>query len=177
MLLGTWVVTESFERVAPTGRQLGSVLHRAQRPPDTLTEGPTSADGRRNGRLISCASGPTGGLVCKDAGPAPAFTDQVNSELASLKSYLVATLPLYQVAAAPGAGPGQCWRLLLAAPGYPSPPYGTRAVFCFDPATGAPSYSQIVRPEATDTTTAVDISATVSSADLTVDAAPASPGR
>ncbi len=177
MLLGTWVVTESFERVAATGRQLGSVLHRAQRPPDTLTEGPTSADGRRNGRLISCASGPTGGLVCKDAGPAPAFTDQVNSELASLKSYLVATLPLYQVAAAPGAGPGQCWRLLLAAPGYPSPPYGTRAVFCFDPATGAPSYSQIVRPEATDTTTAVDISATVSSADLTVDAAPASPGR
>lgn len=177
LLAGTWVVHEQFDRVAASGRQLVSDLRLAQRPPDTLKEGPSSADGRRNGRIISCAAGPTGALVCKDGGPAPPFADQVNSEVDTLRSYLVATLPLYRVEAAAGAGPGQCWRLLLAAPAYPSPPYGTRAVFCFDPATGAPSYSQIVRPEATDTTRTLASTATVTDADLTVDTGTAGLGR
>jgi hypothetical protein len=168
MLFGTWVIHADFVRRTAAGRQLVSAVRRAQRPPDTLNQGPSTADGRRDGRLLTCATGPSGGLVCKDAGPAPPFADQVNSELNSLKSYLVAPLPLYRVGPAPGAGPGQCWRLLVAAPRYPSPPYGTQAVFCFDPATGAPSFSQVVRPEATDTTQVSQIDGAVTDADLTV---------
>jgi hypothetical protein len=166
MLTSTWAIHAQFVRLTPSGRKLVSDLRRAQRPPDTLSEGPATADIRRNGRAVACAAGPTGGLVCKDAGPAPPFTGEVDSELGSLRSYLVAPLPLYRVGPAPGAGPGLCWRLQLAAPRYPSPPYGTQAVFCFDPATGAPSYSQVVRPEATDTTQALSITAAVSDADL-----------
>jgi hypothetical protein len=169
MLFGTWVIHAEFGRRTASGRELDSPVRRAQRPPDTLNEGPSTADGRRAGRLVACATGPTGGLVCKDTGPAPPFVDHVNGELDSLKSYLVAPLPLYRVGAAPDAGPGQCWRLLLAAPRYPSPPYGAQAVFCFDPATGAPSFSQIVRPEATDTTRVTQIGSAVTDADLTVD--------
>jgi hypothetical protein len=173
MLSGTWVVHQEFDREVTGGRQLVSDLRLAQRPPDTLDEGPSSASGRRNGRLISCAAGPTGVLACKDGGPAPAFADEVATEVDNLRSYVVAALPLYRVEAAPGAGPGQCWQLVLAAPAYPSPPYGRRAVFCFDPATGAPSYSQINRAGSTDTTRALDISATVTDADLAVGTGPA----
>ena len=177
MLSGTWVVHQEFDRVVTGGRQLVSDLRLAQRPPDTLSEGPSGANGRRNGRLLSCAVGPSGVLVCRDGGPAPPFGDQVTTEVDNLRSYLAATLPLYRVQAAPGAGPGQCWQLLLAAPAYPSPPYGTRAVFCFDPATGAPSYSQIIRSGSTDTTRTLATSATVTDADLAVDTGTAVPGR
>jgi hypothetical protein len=174
MLLGTWAVTETFTRKSADGRQLTSTIRRAQRPPDSLNEGPSSAEVLHQGRQLSCAAGPTGGLVCRDTGPAVPYPQQVDAQVATLRGYVVASLPLYRVARAAGAGPGNCWRLVLAAPLYPSPPYGQQAVFCFDPVTAAPIYSQQVRPQATDTTQAADVRGTVTDTDLTV-ASP--PGR
>ena len=168
MLLGTWAVSETFTRKTSDGRQATSTIRRAQRPPDNVNEGPSSAEVLHQGRQLSCAAGPTAGLVCRDTGPALPYDQQVAAQVATLRSYLVADLPLYRVGRAPAAGPGDCWRLVLAAPLYPSPPYGQQAVFCFDPVTAAPIYSRIDRPQATDITQATEVRATVSDTDLTV---------
>ena len=49
---------------------------------------------------------------------------------------------------------------------YPSPPYGDRARFCFDRATGAPTRREIHRREGTDVQEAVEVRGVVVAADF-----------
>jgi hypothetical protein len=58
-----------------------------------------------------------------------------------------------------------CFQLRLRLP-FPAPPYGRRASYCFDAATGAPTLIEIERIEGRDRQQAVSVSAQVDDADL-----------
>ena len=75
-------------------------------------------------------------------------------------------VPIYSVSR---DGPG-CFRLDRQIQ-YLAPPYGDHASFCFDAKTGALVKTEVVRPEATDVTTAVVVTSDVVDADLALPAA------
>jgi hypothetical protein len=155
----TFVVEQTFTRTAPDGRSISYGRRLVQRPPDDrLLVGGGNAEGRIDGRVVRCSTAPDGSSSCQQGPPAGPYDDEVAAELAELRRYVS---ELYYLA--PG-DPG-CWVLDLVE-AYPSPPYGEEATFCFDPATGAPTRLEVVRPEATDVTEAVEIRATVTGADL-----------
>src|SRR5205823_50148 len=83
------------------------------------------------GRRLPCTTGPRGALQCRDGGPAPPYGQEVDRELALLRGYLSGPDPLYRVRVEGGG----CYRLELLV-SMPAPPYGRRARFCFDAATG-----------------------------------------
>jgi hypothetical protein len=60
---------------------------------------------------------------------------------------------------------GNCFRLRLRLRVL-SPPYGERARFCFDPATGAPVRSEIEKREGVDRTVAISVRARPTDDDL-----------
>ena len=62
-----------------------------------------------------------------------------------------------------GAG---CYELRLRFPRFPAPPYGRRARFCYDRATGAPTVLDIDRAEGQDRQAAIEVSPVVTDADL-----------
>jgi hypothetical protein len=154
-----------FERRTTAGRSLVSEVRIAQRPPDRLATGLGSIDARRDGRRLACATGADGKLRCRDGGPAPPYGQEVDAEVALLRGYFSGPNPLYRVRAG-----GGCYALDLLV-SMPAPPYGRRARFCFDPATGAPVVSVVVRAEATDRQQAVEVRAVVGDADLASPAA------
>jgi hypothetical protein len=158
---GTWAVDGTFERVMGGRAVLTVAVHMAQRPPDLLRTGLGSVKAVQTGRRLACAADAGGVLHCSDAGPAPPYRDEVRSELAVLRTYVVGPGRLYGVVA-DGA---DCFVLRLRG-SYLTPPYGQRARFCFDDATGAPVRSEVERFEATDRTVAVSVRARVSDADL-----------
>jgi len=96
-------------------------------------------------------------------GAAPPYGQEVDGQLATLRPYVNGPQALYVVAEVAG-----CFQLSLRLPGYPVPPYGGSAVFCFDPHTGAPAGSVIVRNEGTDRTRVVAFHSPATDADLTV---------
>lgn len=96
-------------------------------------------------------------------GAAPPYAQEVESQLATLRPYVSGGQAVYVVAEVAG-----CYQLALRLPGYPVPPYGSSAVFCFDPGTGAPAGSVIVRNEGTDRTRVVAAHSPASDADLAV---------
>jgi len=159
--LSTWLVVLRFERRTSAGRRLTSEVRIAQRPPDRLATGLGSIDARRHGRRLACTTGPRGALQCRDGGPAPPYGQEVDRELALLRGYLSGPDPLYRVRVEGGG----CYRLELLV-SMPAPPYGRRARFCFDAATGAPVASEVDRAEATDRQQAIQVRATVGDADL-----------
>ena len=155
----TFVVEQVFTRTAPDGRSLTYERRLVQRPPDDrLLVGGGNAEGRIGGRVVRCSTSPDGAADCHQGPPAAPYDDEVAAEVDELRR-LVSQL-YYLAPADPG-----CWTLTLVEE-YPSPPYGEEATFCFDGATGAPTRLEIVRPEATDVTEAVEIRSTVSTADL-----------
>jgi hypothetical protein len=158
--LGTWVVDAHFVRRTPTGRELTTTVHTAQRPPDRLVVGLGAVDARRGGRRLACAPAADEALVCRDGGPAPAHAAEVDAELRTLAGYVSPT-GFYAVA----EEPGRCFRLRLRA-AMLSPPYGQLARFCFDQETWAPVRSEIERFEAIDRTVAFRVSARPTDADL-----------
>ena len=158
---GTWFARLRFTRRTAAGAELKDELRIAQRPPDRLTVGPLGAvAGRIRGRIVNCGTGSTGVLRCGPGEPAPAYDDDVANEVAILRGYFVAPLSLYSLRVEDG-----CFSLRLARR-YPSPPYGERARFCFDRATGAPTRREVHRLEGSDVHEAVEIRADVSDGDL-----------
>jgi len=121
-----------------------------QRPPDRLVEQFGSIDGRLGSRRVGCAPGPTGALACRWGSDAPPFDDEVATELRRLRGYVEGDRPLYRVTA---DADGACFDLALALR-FPVPPYGERARFCFDAATGAPVHQEVVRGDVVDRTVA-----------------------
>ena len=125
--------------------------------------GSGAVDARLDGRVLRCGTDPDGQHRCFSGPPARPYDDEVAAEMDRLGSYVSGERPLYRVEAA-GAG---CFVLELAL-ALPSPPYGERATFCFDAATGARTRTVIERPEATDTTEVMSYAAAVTDADFTV---------
>jgi hypothetical protein len=158
---GTWFVRMAFTRRTAAGGHLDDEIRIAQRPPDRLTVGPLGAvAGRIGDRTVNCAIGATGVFRCAADQPAPPYPDEVSREVSTLRSYFAGRYPLYSV-----GHDGDCFTPRLRRR-FPSPPFGDRARFCFDRATGAPTRREVRRPEGTDVQRAVEVRAEVSAADL-----------
>ena len=164
---GTWFVRMAFTRRTAASGRLDDELRVAQRPPDRLTVGPLGAvAGRIGDRTVNCGTGASGVFRCAADQPALPYADEVRREVATLRTYFAGSSPLYTVSHA-----GGCFTLRLRHR-YPSPPYGERARFCFDGATGAPTRREIHRREGSDVQRAVEVRAEVSAADLRLPVGP-----
>jgi hypothetical protein len=158
---GTWVVRLAFTRRSAAGGRLDDELRIAQRPPDRLVVGPLGAvAGRLAGRSVNCGVGASGVLRCGSGQAVGSYADEVRRDVSALRSYFVGDRPLYSLRRDRG-----CFVLKLGYR-YPSPPYGDRARFCFDAATGAPTRSEVHRREGTDIQLAVEIRTDVVPSDL-----------
>jgi hypothetical protein len=164
---GTWVVRLSFTRRTAAGGRLDDEIRIAQRPPDRLIVGPLGAvAGRIGGRTVNCGTGATGVFRCAGREPASPYADEVRREVSTVRSYVAGDAPLYVL-----RHEGDCFSLRLSRR-YPSPPYGERARFCFDPATGSPTRREVYRAEGSDVQHAVEVRARVDPADLEVPVRP-----
>lgn len=161
-LTGSFTAVSSFERRLAGGRRVSSEVVVAQRPPDRLVRDGAAATGRLGGRRVTCSAAGGRPLGCTDGGAAPAYEHDVARELAAVRRLVVGADAPYAVTTQRGGCFGARLRVWS-----PAPAWGTAAVFCFDPATGAPSLTAITRPEGVDRTVARDIRP-VGDADLAV---------
>ena len=157
----SWSVDESVERITASGGRLSFSVHRAQRPPDRLNFGLGSLEARQGNVLTTCGAGASGKVSCAHQPTTTTYAEEVDGQVKTLGPYVSGPEAVYAVAEVAG-----CFQLTLRLPGYPVPPYGQSAVFCFDPATGAPAGSVIVRNEGTDRTRIVAAHIPASPADL-----------
>jgi hypothetical protein len=161
---GTFVVRSDFHRETARGGELDSEVLLVQRPPDYLLHQFGGVEGRLDDRAVGCSPDPDGRTVCEPTGDEleTSYDDKVADEVATFVSYFAADdHPLYRVRR---TEPG-CFDLTLTGL-RPSPPYGDKARFCFDDATGALTYVRIERPEGTDVTEVVDIRTDVRDSDF-----------
>jgi hypothetical protein len=165
-LTTAWAVDERVERVTARGGRLVYDVHEARRPPDSLEWGLGAVSARKGDELLACATGTDGRLGCRQQPNAPSYAGEVAQRMTTLRQLVVGPTALYGVAQI-----GGCFQLLLRLPGFPVPPYGKRALFCFDPATGAPAGTVIERDEAVDRTTVVSAHSPPTDDDLALPAA------
>ena len=102
-------------------------------------------------------------MHCATTGLPPPYASDVATQMSALQPYVSGPQALYVVAQVAG-----CFQLTLRLPGYPIPPYGGSAVFCFDPSSGAPAGSVVVRNEGTDRTRVVAVHSPATDGDLSV---------
>ncbi len=138
---GTFVVDSDFRRTLADGRSLYSSTNLAQNPPDRLLRQFGGISGTVHGHPVVCATDPKAVFGCTEGtADAPSFEAGLADELATLSSYIrprvTGALALYRAIRAPEAG---CFELFEQI-AYPDPPYGHYAKFCFDDATGAPTF-------------------------------------
>ena len=165
--MATFVAEYDFSRTLRDGNALRQTQRVVQRPPsDRLVIGFGSVAGRLGGKILRCASEPSGTSQCFTAEAAPDYAAEVDREIAGLERYVRGDRPLYRVIEFADSA-DHCFRLDLAV-AVPSPPYGDHAMFCFDRTNLAPSLTVIERVEATDRTEATSIRATVTAEDLKV---------
>ncbi len=161
--LATFTVERTLTRTFPDGRSFSYDQRLAQRPPDDrLLVGAGAASGRLDGRVVRCATEPSGASRCIESSEARPWDEEVDDEVADLASLVSGPSAAYDVTAGPDPG---CFTLTLVQEVL-APPYGERAVFCFDEATGAPSRFELHRAEASDVLVAVEIRPEVLPADL-----------
>lgn len=167
--LGAWerswrveaVVESVTTRTLADGRELSYEQRLVQRPPDDrLVIGAGSASGRIGGRTVRCAS-VAEGPQCTTGDEAPPYDDEVADQVAAFEEMLEPGTGLYEVSTLPDG----CFHLQLRLRMF-TPPYGIESTFCFDDATGVLEEVEVVRPEATDRTVAVEVRTTVTAADL-----------
>ena len=157
------IVVSETSRTMADGRELVYEQRLVQRPPDDrLVIGAGSASGRIDGRSVRCstANGPVPQCVNGEE-PAPDYQGYVDEQLAALAEMVEPEAGLYEVTT---AGDG-CYHLTLLRPLF-TPPYGIESTFCFDEEVGVLRDVEVVRPEATDRTTAIEVRTTVTDADL-----------
>jgi hypothetical protein len=160
-LTTSWAVTESVARTTSDGRRLDFPAVLAQRPPDHVNIGLGTVDARLAGVDVACGVGSTGTLTCRRQPGATPFDKTVDDQVGILRTYVAGPAPLYAVAELAG-----CFQLTLQVPGFPVPPYGRRAVFCFDPATGAPAGSVVAKDQGTDRISVTDAHSPATADDL-----------
>lgn len=133
----------------------------AQRPPDRVISSGRSTEGTVGGEQRVCDEQLDGLVHCGvTSTPGESFEEKVAAEVAVLRSYFEADLPLYAV-----AGSGSCFDLRLTRAVH-APPFGQSARFCFDAASGAPQLQRIERPEGTDVVVLVSVRTDVTEEDL-----------
>jgi hypothetical protein len=160
---GTYVVVSTFRRTFADGKEIAAPATIAQRPPDRLSFGLGEAEGRVDGQIVRCGSAPDGRYGCVTADGAGDYTASVTREVHNLSTQVTGNPPLYQVTR---SGPG-CFDLTQTG-NYPILPYGHGARLCFDPATGAPTRTEIHRDGSTETTIATSVRAAVTDADFRI---------
>ncbi|HEX9681773.1 MAG TPA: hypothetical protein VGA13_01710 [Acidimicrobiales bacterium] len=161
----TYAVTVDFERIVDDVGQLAATNRIAQRPPDRLVIGSGSAHRRDATQLEVCDLAGDGSLVCSPPEPASPYSDEVAEAVAAV-AVLVSDDPPEAIAPYAVAREGDdCFALTLRI-GLPAPPFGDRARFCFDGATGAMISSEIRRQGSRDVTVARELTAVVTDADL-----------
>lgn len=161
--LATFVVTSSFRRTLTAGGGFTGDVVTAQRPPDRLERRNGAVSGRLGNRIVRCGTTAAGVYGCDSSPAGGSYRRSVERDVAILRSYLDGPLPLYVVEA--DVVDDGCFDLTQRRP-LPAPPYGTAARFCFDPSTGAPTYTEVRRAEATDVTEATRVRAEARDADL-----------
>jgi hypothetical protein len=159
----TFAVDRTFTRTFPDGRSITYDELLVQAPPDDrLLVGGGAASGRLDGRLLRCAANPGGGTRCFEGEEAEPWADEVAKEVGDLGSLVLGPDRVYDVETGPDDG---CFTLVLIVPML-APPYGERAVFCYDETTRAPTRIEIHRTEASDVVETVEIRPVVTEADL-----------
>lgn len=164
-LLVEAVVVSETRRTMADGRELAYEQRLVQRPPDDrLVVGVGSASGRIDGRTVRCTS-VAGSSVprCVTGDAAAPYDEYVQDQLDAFARLLEPEVGAYEVAT---LGDG-CFHLRLRLRVF-TPPYGIESRFCFDEAVGVLRDVEVVRPEATDRTTALEVRTTVTAADLRV---------
>jgi len=160
----TYRMESSFKREMRTGAVLESAREVTQRMPDRLVRQFGGLTGQLDGRLVGCTSKPDGEYSCQQGDKAgQSLGAELEEELTNLRSYFVGPRPLYRVTR---SGDG-CYHLKQDYP-LPDPPFGTKAEFCFDEATGA--VRRLVRDLdlATETLEAATLVAAVTDADFSL---------
>ena len=156
----TYLTGSLLERTTATAAVLELPLIVAQRPPERVVSTGTSVEGSVDGLRQICDEQLDGVVRCQVAGPAADYDATVAAEVDTLRSYFEGELPVYRV-----AREGHCFLLRLTR-AIQAPPYGQRARFCFDEASGAPSLQRIERDEGTDVVTLVSVRTDVTDEDL-----------
>ena len=155
------VVSETLRTMAD-GRELAYEQRLVQRPPDDrLVIGAGSASGRVGGRTVRCTTVDDTVPQCADGGEAPDYQAYVDDQLASLAEMVEPGVGMYELTS---SGDG-CFHLELRLRVL-TPPYGIESTFCFDEEVGVLREVEVVRPEATDRTTALEVRTAVTDADL-----------
>ena len=140
----TYVATGTYERRSGvTGAALSSEDVVAQRPPRRLHRQLGGVEGRDDDRLIVCPAPPPGEedhpAPCQLGPPSgPTYEETVRREVDGLRSLTRGEKRLYSVRE---RSPG-CFDLALLRID-PRAPFGVRASFCFDKATGAITASTV----------------------------------
>lgn len=164
----TYVAIGTYERRSQvTGASLSSPDAVAQRPPRRLHRQMGGVEGRDDDQLIVCPA-PPGGQEGEPApcrlGPhaGPTYVESVQREVEGLRSLTGGPQPLYAVREVRSG----CFELVQRRVD-PRAPFGVRASFCFDAATGAVSASS-VRHEGgiVEIVTMTSLRAAVTDADL-----------
>ena len=165
--MGTYVVRSDFTRVRTTGQHFESSVISVQSPPDRLNIEGREVQGVLDGVAVVCSVDIDEHRTCREGAPEAhgTYSRAVAAQVDTLEGYVTGPEPLYRVT---GDGEG-CFRLEQDRH-LPAAPYGTEARFCFDAETGAPTFTEIARPEGTDRIEAVDVRAEVTEADLQIPA-------
>lgn len=160
----TFVVEQRFTRTVPGRGELAYPRRLVQRPPgDRIVVGGGSAEGRLDGQVLRCSAVPGATARCSEGPSAGDYDEEVAAELAELRRLVTGDDPVYEVR----AGEPGCWAVGLRLRVL-TPPYGDRAGFCFDAATGAPTRLEIHRDGTVDLVEAIEVRATVTAADLRI---------
>jgi hypothetical protein len=156
------VVVSETVRTMADGRELAYEQRLVQRPPDDrLVIGAGSASGRVDGQTVRCTLVDDPVPQCLSGGEAPDYQAYVDEQLAAFAELVEPGVGAYAVTT---TGDG-CFRLELRLRTF-TPPYGIESTFCFDEALGVLRQVEVVRPEATDRTTAIEVRTTVTDADM-----------
>lgn len=162
-LEATYSANTVFTRENLDGAELRSEGRRVQRPPDELIVGLSDSELRRDGESYRCAGDPAEGARCVGPTAAAPFEQRVDTEVATLESYLTGNPPLYEVRE---VARKHCYELEQARPARLAP-YGNRATFCFDKGTGAMTRAEVLYDNGVIERTVVsDLTAEVNEAEL-----------
>lgn len=163
----TFVAKGTFERRSEfTGARVSSEDFVAQRPPRRMHRQLGGVEGRNDDRLLVCPAPPDGGDrpgACRLGDPGgPTYAESVVAEVRALGPMVAGRNPLYTVREVTAG----CFALEQIRV-EPRAPFGIRARFCFDEATGAPSERRVEYEGGIVEVVAVtDVSAEVMDADL-----------
>ena len=138
----TFVASGTFERrSALTGARIASEDVVAQRPPRRLHRQLGAVEGRDDDRLLVCPAPPDGvdRAPCQLGEPGgPTYAESVAAEVSALRSLVGGRPAVYAVRETAAA----CFALEQVRV-EPRAPFGIRARFCFDDATGATSATRV----------------------------------